>query len=146
MPGRLESGRWRKEMKQFVLFVFTMLFSVAVLAADESKEKPTQHIQIEDVNSMEEAKAIFIDKTAEIRSKKTLNLEAASQIHIITYTLEKSVAYFAENLEGEKQEMAKQIAVVVEDIHIASESNRLEELQKHLDQYFDLVDKFLFCF
>jgi len=133
-------------MKQFVLFVFTMLFSVAVLAADESKEKPTQHIQIEDVNSMEEAKAIFIDKTAEIRSKKTLNLEAASQIHIITYTLEKSVAYFAENLEGEKQEMAKQIAVVVEDIHIASESNRLEELQKHLDQYFDLVDKFLFCF
>jgi hypothetical protein len=133
-------------MKQFVLFVFTMLFSLSVLAADESKEKPTQHIQIEDVNSMEEAKAIFIDKTAEIRSKKTLNLEAASQIHIITYTLEKSVAYFAENLEGEKQEMAKQIAVVVEDIHIASESNRLEELQKHLDKYFDLVDKFLFCF
>ncbi|MEJ2310530.1 MAG: hypothetical protein P8Z78_14660 [Gammaproteobacteria bacterium] len=133
-------------MKQLALLVFTMLFSLSVLAADESKEKPTQHLQIADVTSMEEAKAIFIDKTVEIRNKKPLNLEAASQIHIITYTLEKSVAYFAENLEGEKQEQAKQIAVVVEDIHIASESNRLDDLQKDLDKYFDLVDKFLFCF
>ena len=133
-------------MKQLLLFVFTLLFSLSALAADVSKEKPTQHLQVADVNSMEEAKVIFLDKTVEIRNKKPLNLEAASQIHIITYTLEKSVAYFAENLEGEKQDQAKQIAVVVEDIHLASESNRLDDLQKHLDKYFDLADKFLFCF
>ena len=133
-------------MKQLALIVFSMLFSFSVLAADESKEKPTQHLQIADVTSMEQAKEIYLDKTVEIRSKETLDLEAASQIHIITYTLEKSVAYFAENLEGEKQEQAKEIAVVVEDIHIASESNKLSDLQKSLDKYFDLVDKFLFCF
>lgn len=133
-------------MKQLALLVFTMLFSLPVLSADDSKEKPTQHLQIAEVTSMEEAKEIFIDKTVEIRNKKTLNLEEASQIHIITYTLEKSVAYFVDNLKGEKQEIAKQIAVVVEDIHIASESNRLDDLQKHLDKYFDLVDKFIFCF
>lgn len=133
-------------MKQLALFVFSMLFSFSVLAEDESKEKPTQHLHIADVTSMEQAKEIFLDKTVEIRSKETLDLEAASQIHIITYTLEKSVAYFAENLEGEKQEQAKEIAVVVEDIHIASESNKLSDLQKSLDKYFDLVDKFLFCF
>ena len=139
-------GGGEKEMKQLLLFVFTLLFSLSALAADVSKEKPTQHLQVADVNSMEEAKVIFLDKTVEIRNKKPLNLEAASQIHIITYTLEKSVAYFAENLEGEKQDQAKQIAVVVEDIHLASESNRLDDLQKHLDKYFDLADKFLFCF
>ena len=133
-------------MKQLALLVFTMLFSLSVLAVDESKEKPTQHLQIADVQSMEEAKEIFIDKTAEIRAKQPLNLENASQIHIITYTLEKSVAYFAENLKGEKQEQAKKIAVVVEDIHITSESNRLEELKEHLNKYFGLVDEFLFCF
>jgi len=133
-------------MKQFVLLVFTMLFSLSALAADESNEKPTQHLQVADVQSMEEAKAIFIDKTAEIRAKTPLNLENASQIHIVTYTLEKSVGYFAENLSGEKQEQAKEIAVVVEDIHIASESNRLEALKEHLNNYFALVDEFLFCF
>ncbi len=95
---------------------------------------------------MEEAKAIFIDKTAEIRAKQPLNLENASQIHIITYTLEKSVAYFAENLQGEKQEIAKKMAVVVEDIHITSESNRLEELKEYLNKYFGLVDEFHFLF
>ena len=133
-------------MKQLALLVFTMLFSLSVLAVDESKEKPTQHLQIADVQSMEEAKEIFIDKTAEIRAKQPLNLENASQIHIITYTLEKSVAYFAENLKGEKQEQAKEIAVVVEDIHITAESNRLEELKEYLNKYFGLVDEFLFCF
>jgi hypothetical protein len=133
-------------MKQLAVFVLTMLFPLSVLAVDESIEKPTQHLKIADINSMEEAKEIFIDKTAEIRKKKTLNLEQASQIHIITYTLEKSVAYFVENLEGEKQELAKEIAVVVEDIHIASERNRLEKLKKHVNEYVDLVDKFIFCF
>ncbi|MFK7845643.1 MAG: DUF6746 family protein [Rhodothermales bacterium] len=133
-------------MKQLALLVFTMILSLSVLATDELKEKPTQHLKIADVDSMEEAKEIFIDKTVEIRNKKTLNLEEVSQIHIITYTLEKSVAYFAENLKGEKQKTAKEIAVVVEDIHIASERNRLGELKKHLNEYFDLVDKFIFCF
>lgn len=133
-------------MKQLALLVLTMLFSLSALAVDESKEKPTQHLQLADVQSMEEAKEIFIDKTAEIRAKQPLNLENASQIHIITYTLEKSVAYFAENLKGEKQEQAKEMAVVVEDIHITSESNRLEELKEHLNKYFGLVDEFLFCF
>jgi hypothetical protein len=123
-----------------------MLISLSAQAADESKEKPTQHLQVANVQSMEEAKAIFLDKTAEIRAKIPLNLENASQIHIMTYTLEKSVGYFVENLSGEKQEQAKEIAVVVEDIHISSESNRLEELKEHLDNYFALVDEFLFCF
>jgi hypothetical protein len=133
-------------MKHLVLFVFTMIFSLSSIAAGESNEKPTQHLQLADVQSMEEAKVIFIDKTAEIRSKTPLNLENASQIHIITYTLEKSVGYFVDNLSGEKQAQAKEIAVVVEDIHIASESNRLEELKAHLKNYFSLVDEFLFCF
>ena len=133
-------------MKKLALLVFTMLFALSALAVDESKEKPTQHLQVTDVQSMKEAKEIFIDKTAEIRARKPLNLENASRIHIITYALEKSVAYFAENLTGEPQELAKQIAVVVEDIHIASESNRLEELKEHLNKYFDLVDEFIFCF
>jgi hypothetical protein len=139
-------GGGENGMKQLALFVFSMLFSFSVLAGDETKEKPTQHLQIADVTSMEEAKAIFLDKTVEIRNKETLDLETASQIHIITYTLEKSVAYFAENLEGEKQEQAKQMALVVEDIHITSESNRLDELQKHLDKYSELANRFLFCF
>jgi hypothetical protein len=133
-------------MKQLALSFFTLLFSLSVLAVDESKQKPTQHLQIADVQSMQEAKAIFIDKTAEIRAKRPLSLEVASQIHIITYNLEKSVAYFVENLKGEKQAQAAEIAVVVEDIHIASEGSRLEELDKHLGKYFDLVDEFLFCF
>ena len=133
-------------MKQLALLVCTMLFSLSVLATGESKEKPTQHLKVADVNSMEVAKEIFLDKTVEIRNKKTLNLEEVSQIHIISYTLEKSVAYFAVNLKGEKQKLAKEIAVVVEDIHIASESNKLEKLKKHLNEYFDLADKFIFCF
>ena len=128
-----------------VLFL-VVIFLLPVLVSAESKVKPTQHLVIADVTSMEDAKAIFLEKTLEIRAKKNIGLKEASEIHIITYTLEKSVAYFSENLAGEKQSLAKQMAVVVEEIHISSESNNLGELQKHLKEYFDLSDKFIFCF
>ena len=133
-------------MKKLILFILAMFFSLPILASEESREKPTQHLYVPGVTSMEDAKAIFLGKTLEIRAKKNIGVKEASEIHIITYTLEKSVAYFAENLMGEKQSLAKQMAVVVENIHISSESNRLEKLQKHLKEYFDLADKFIFCF
>ena len=129
-------------MKKLMLFVFAVCFLLPVMA----EEKPTQHLKIEDVTSMKDAKEIFLGKTHEIMAKKNIGLKEASEIHIITYTLEKSVAYFAENLTGEKQSLAKEMAVVVEDIHLTSENNRLEKLQAHINEYFNLVDKFLFCF
>ena len=131
-------------MKKLLLVIVMLV--LPVLASAESKVKPTQHLKIADVTSLKEAKAIFLDKTLEIRSKKNIGLKEASEIHIITYTLEKSVAYFAENLTGDKQSLAKQMAVVVEDIHISSESNNLGKLEKHLEEYYDLSDKFIFCF
>lgn len=133
-------------MKKLMLLVFAVCFSLSVAASDTSEEKPTQHLKIADVTTMKDAKTIFLGKTHEIMEKKSVGLKEASEIHIITYTLEKSVAYFAENLKGEKQSLAKEMAVVVENIHLTSESNQLEKLQKHLKEYFSLVDKFVFCF
>jgi hypothetical protein len=133
-------------MKNLVLLVLIMFFALPVLATDESKQKPTQHLKLSDVKSMKEAKEIFLDKTIEIRGKKNISITEAAEIHIITYTLEKSVAYFAENLTGEKQKQAKEIAEVVEKIHLTSESNQLEKLKMHLKEYSKLVDEFLFCF
>ena len=133
-------------MKKLILLVLLVCFSLPAIASDDSEEKPTQHLTIADVTTMKDAKEIFLGKTHEIMEKKNIGLQEASEIHVITYTLEKSVAYFAENLKGEKQALAKEMAVVVEDIHLASEKNRLGELQVHLKKYFDLVDKFLFGF
>ena len=66
------------------------------------------------------------------------------QIHIVTYTLEKSVEYFAENLTDEKQELVKEIAVVVENIHLNSENNRKKDTQQQLIKYFELANKFIY--
>ena len=133
-------------MKKSILLVIALCFSMPVFAADDSAEKPTQHLKIADVTTMKDAKLIFLDKTHELMAMENVGLKEAAEIHINTYTLEQSVAYFAENLEGAKQSLAKEIAVVVENIHLNSEKNRLGELQTHLNEYFDLVDKFLFCF
>lgn len=133
-------------MKNFLVLVLVMFFTLPVLASEASEQKPTQHLNIPDVTSMEDAKLIFLRKTLEMKDKKKIGLKEAAELHIITYTLEKSVAYFAENLTGEKQTLAKQMAVAVEDIHINSESNQLDRLEMHLKIYFDLADKFIFCF
>lgn len=133
-------------MKKLIFLVFVMCFSLPVMASDDSKEKPTQHLKVADVTTMKDAKEIILKKTIEMMEKKNISLQEASEIHIITYTLEKSVAYFAENLKGKKQSLAKELAIVVEDIHLTSEKNRLGKLQAHLQKYFNLVDKFIFCF
>lgn len=133
-------------MKILISLVFVMWLPFSVMALDNTKEKPTQHLNVADVTTMKEAKEIFLGKTYEIMVKKDISLKEATEIHIITYTLEKSVAYFADNLKGEKQSLAKEMAVVVENIHLTSESNRLDELHTHLKEYLNLVDKFLFSF
>ena len=130
-------------MKKLVLIIFSLAFALQVMSIDESKEEAVQHLKIADVISMKDAKKIFIEKTSEIKSKKKLDQVELQQIHIITYSLEKSVAYFVENLKGERQELAKKIAIVVEDIHISSENSRQEMTESHLNKYFDLAEKFI---
>ena len=130
-------------MNKLVILFFSLIFALHVMASGESKEEPIQHLKIADVTSMKDAKKIFIEKTSEIKSKKTLDQLELQQIHIITYSLEKSVAYFVENLEGERQELAKEIAVVVEVIHISSENSRQEKTETHLNKYFNLAEKFI---
>jgi len=128
-------------MKKLMLLIFCLAFTMHAMASDKSKEEPTQHLRIADVTSLIDAKKIFIEKTSEIKSKKRLDPLELQQIHIITYTLEKSVAYFVENLKDERQGLANEIALVVEDIHISSENNRKLMTEDHLDKYFDLAEQ-----
>ena len=61
---------------------------------------------------------------------------------MITYSLEKAVAFFAKNLGGARQLTAQEMAVVVEEVHISSENNRKEDTKAALDQYFNLFKSF----
>lgn len=130
-------------MKSLVVFVLGMVFVVTAQAGSPSGEKPVQHLKVADLTSMEEAKSVFLDKTIEIATKQTLDSAELQQIHVITYTLEKSVAYFAEQLSGAPQVLAQEIAVVVENIHIHSENNRKADTQEQLRQYFEQAQNFI---
>ncbi len=61
---------------------------------------------------------------------------------MITYSLEKAVAYFADNTQGEQQAAANKIAEVVELVHIGSENNRAAETKSYLEEYFTLANTF----
>jgi len=133
-------------MKKNVLLFLTFIFALPVMATENSKEISVKHVKIADVTSMEEAKSIFIKNTSEIRRKKKFNLLELQQIHIITYSLEKSVSYLVENLKDERQYLAKKIAVSVEDIHVNAENNRPQKTIEHLNKYLNLADKFISVF
>lgn len=130
-------------MRLLITLLFTAVFSNIIQASTVAQEKPVQHLKVSKVSSAEEAKRIFIEKTSEIKRLKNLDEDTLHKIHMITYTLEKSVEFFALNLDGDKQKLASEIAIVVEDIHINSENNRIEKTQKHLNTYFKLADAFI---
>lgn len=129
-------------INKLVVLILSVAFALPVMASGESKQKPIHHLKIEEVTSLEDAKKIFAETTAEIRGKKKLDPAELQQIHFITYSLEKSVAYFVENTKGERHELAEEIAVIVEDIHVSSENGRQEETKALLIKYFDMADQF----
>ena len=108
--------------------------------ADDSEEKPIQHLQLENITSLEEAKKVFLADTKKLKSMTKLDSSELNEIHFITYSLERAVAYFSENLRDKAQSISKEMAVVVEDLHLDSENSRAEKSKLHLEAYFKLAD------
>jgi len=121
-----------------LMILVTALHTVTAAASD----KPVQHIELADITSFEEAKQVFSKATSELNAKDKLDAAELQEIHIITYSLEKAVAYFAENMQGEQQATAKKMAEMVEFVHIGSENNRSAETKTYLKEYFELADVF----
>jgi hypothetical protein len=108
----------------------------------EQDEKPIQHLKLEDIATESSAVEVMQSTTEQLRAKTNLDALELHEIHMITYSLEKAVAFFAENLSGAKQATAQEMAVVVEEVHLSSENNRKDETKAALDQYFALFESF----
>ena len=108
----------------------------------EQTEKPIQHFKLEDIASESCAVEVMQSTTGQLRAKTNLDALELHEIHMITYSLEKAVAYFAENLSGPRQITAQEMAIVVEEIHLSSENNRKDNTKAALDQYFALFESF----
>ena len=108
----------------------------------EAPKKPMKHLEIPDVTSYAEAKKVFLERTAEINGKKKLDNQELHEIHMSTYHLEKAVAYFAENSKGPKKKAAENLAVVVEEVHLSSETFMPEDAKKHLAEFAKQAEAF----
>ncbi len=106
------------------------------------EEKPTQHLKLPDVTSREEAVTVMKSTTDQLNSKQKLDQAELQQIHIITYSLEKAIEYFCENSSGDQKVTAQKMAEVVEEVHLNSENNRMEQTKKALSEYYQLADAF----
>ena len=108
----------------------------------EQAEKPIQHLKLEDIATESSAVEVMQSTTEQLRAKTKLDALELHEIHMITYSLEKAVAFFAENLSGARQVIAQEMAVVVEEVHLSSENNRKDATKAALDQYFALYESF----
>ena len=125
--------------------LFSLLLSACLFlftASNALAEKPVQHLVLPDVETLAEAKQVFADTTAQIKTKTKLDAAELHDIHMITYSLEKAIAYFADNMTGEKQKAAQKMAQVVELVHLGSENNRQVETKIYLEEYFKLAQSF----
>ena len=56
---------------------------------------------------------------------------------------QKAVAYFSKNMEGDQQVSAKEIAELVELVHVSAENNRASETKVYMQEYFELANTYL---
>jgi hypothetical protein len=108
----------------------------------DQAEKPIQHLKLEDIATESIAVEVMKSTTEQLRAKTTLDALELHEIHMITYSLEKAVAFFAENLSGTRQVTAQEMAAIVEEVHLNSENNRKDATKAALDQYFALFESF----
>jgi hypothetical protein len=113
-----------------------------ITLSHDQAEKPIEHLKLEDIASESNAVEVMQSTTEQLRAKTKLDALELHEIHMITYSLEKAVAFFAENLSGARQVIAQEMAVVVEEIHLSSENNRMDATKEALDQYFALIESF----
>ena len=99
-------------------------------------------MNLPDITSYEEAKAVFNQTTAELREKNKLDETELHEIHMITYSLEKAVAYLYINMKDDQQISAKEIAELVELVHVSAENYRAAETEVYLQKYFKLADAY----
>ena len=85
---------------------------------------------------------MFNQTTAELRGKNKLDETELHEIHVITYSLEKAVAYFSENTKVDQQAFAKEMARLVELVHVSAENYRAAETEMYLQEYFELADAY----
>ncbi len=111
-------------------------------AHDGEAGERIKHLEVPDVTSAEDAKTIFLERTAEITGKEKLDTQELHEIHMATYHLETAVAYYAENSEGARKEAAEKLAVVVEEVHLSSEGFKPEEARKHIAEFARLAEAF----
>jgi len=109
----------------------------------EKEEKVVRHIEVSTITSEDEARRVFLEETAKIEGIEKFDEADLHQLHLITYSLEQSVFFFVENLTGVQQESAKEISVVVEDIHLNSERGRRSETEAHVVEYLKLAGGFI---
>jgi hypothetical protein len=61
---------------------------------------------------------------------------------MITYSLEKAVAYLSENIKDDQQASVKEMARLVELVHVSAENNRATETEVYLREYFELANTY----
>ena len=127
---------------KYVLLILLSISSLSFNAQVLAEEKAVQHKVVADITEVDTAKSVFNSTTAELKTKQELNAAELHEIHMITYSLEKAVAYFVDTKQGQAQTDAEQRAGVVELVHSASENNRSTETRVYLDEYFKLADAF----
>ena len=125
-----------------VAALISLLTAVMVPLDDSATETPVRHLEVPDVTSLEEARTIFFDTTAQLQSKTRMDARELNDIHMITYSLEKALAYFVENSDDKMKATADKMAIVIEEVYLGSENNRVEETRTSLVQYFQLAQEF----
>ena len=76
--------------------VETLEESSELKLSHEQDEKPIQHLKLEDIATESSAVEVMQSTTEQLRAKTNLDALELHEIHMITYSLEKAVAFFAE--------------------------------------------------
>ncbi|MGM1053600.1 MAG: DUF6746 family protein [Pseudomonadota bacterium] len=111
---------------------FTALLTTLLATPALAEEKPGEHFEGEPSGTLAEAVANFSrynQELADLLAKDELTMPDVGEIHVLTYTLENAL----EKISDEIEEMAE----VLEEVHLGSETGNVERVRSNGEIYLE---------
>ncbi len=111
-----------------------LAFLLASLSCPVTAEDRTEHFAGKPADTLEQAVANFAEGNRQLRELLSgdVSQEDLAQIHQLSYTLE--------NALGKMNEEMQALAVLLEQVHLGSETGKTQSVQGNARAYFNIVD------
>lgn len=117
-----------------IIFILIAVITIGLVGTSTNADDKVDHYEGKKFSNVAEAKKTLIEtsqKMADIVDDADLDVSKMERVHETSYTTEDAVSYLNKETKADLKELAEKL----EEVHLASEGHKSDELRRHYVTY-----------